>query len=89
MASCVQSLCIKHTGGGMLGERQTPRLVDERRWAEALNLSGYDCRQSDFDRTEALRLVVQQAAASAVMLDSEDLRLSRSAKRQNRGHALR
>ena len=47
------------------------------------------CQQSDFDRTEALRLVVPQAAASAVMLDSEDLRLSRSAKRQNRGHALR
>jgi hypothetical protein len=34
-------------------------------------------------------LLVPQAAGSAVMRDSEDLRLSRSAKRQNRGHALR
>ena len=34
-------------------------------------------------------LLVPQAAGSAVMRDSEDSRLSRSAKRQNRGHALR
>ncbi len=40
----------------MLGEKQTPRLANERLWAEALNLSGYDLLAKRFDRTEPLRV---------------------------------